>query len=99
MTFKSFFLLIFISSVSLGILFFFFTSETELFLLNIGVNYKINSIFISLVSLITSIFAYIGMVISFYFAKKRERIRLKKLERERINLQKIHEELKAMSQA
>ena len=99
MTFKSFFLLIFISSVSLGILFFFFTSETELFLLNIGVNYKINSIFISLVSLITSIFAYIGMVISFYFAKKRERIRLEKVERERINLKKIHEELKAMSQA
>ena len=98
MTFKSFFLLIFISSVSLGILFFFFTSKTELFLLNMGVNYKINYIFISLVSLITAIFSYIGLLISLYIAKKRERIRLKRVERERINLRKIHEELKAMSQ-
>ena len=99
MTFKTFFLLIFISSVSISILFFFFTQETALFLFNIGIDYKIDYTFISLVGLITSIFSYIGMVISFYFAKKREKIRLKKLERERINLQKIHEELKAMSQA
>jgi hypothetical protein len=98
MTFKSFFLLIFISSVSICILFFFFTEETALFLLNIGMDYKINYTFITLVSLITSIFSYIGLIVSFYFARKKERIRLKRVEVERINLEKIHQELKAMGQ-
>ena len=98
MTFKSFFLLIFISSVSICILFFFFTGETALFLFSIGIDYKMNYTFISLVSFIASIFSYIGLIISFYFARKREKVRLKKVEGERINLQKIHQELKAMSQ-
>ena len=97
MTFKSFFILIFISSVSICILFFFFTGETTLFLLNIGIDYKINYTFISLVGLITSIFSYIGLFVSFYFARKKEKVRLKRVEVERINLKKIHEELKAMS--
>ena len=98
MTFKSSFLLIFISSVSICILFFFFTEETTLFLLHIGIDYKINYTFISLVSLIASIFSYIGLLISFYFARKKEKVRLKRVEVERINLQKIHQELKAMGQ-
>jgi len=98
MTFKSFFLLIFISSVSICILFFFFTGETALFLLNIGIEYKINYTFISLVSFIASIFSYIGLIIAFYFARKKEKVRLKRVEVERINLQKIHQELKALGQ-
>ncbi len=99
MTFKSFFLLIFISSVSICILFFFFTAEAESFLLNIGIRYKVNSAFISLVGLIASIFSYIGLFISFYFSRKREKVRLKRVQAERINLKKIQEELKAMSRA
>jgi len=98
MTFKSFFLLIFISSVSICILFFFFPLETQSFLLNIGIDYKINYTFISLVGLIASIFSYIGLVISFYFARKKEKVRLKRVETERINLKKIHQELKALGQ-
>jgi len=98
MTFKSSFLLIFISSVSICILFFFFPLETHSFLLNIEIDYKINYTFISLVSLIASIFSYIGLITSFYFARKKEKIRLKRVEKERINLDKIHQELKALGQ-
>jgi membrane protein DedA with SNARE-associated domain len=98
MTLKSFFLLIFISSVSICILFFFFTGETDLFLLNIGINYKINYTFITLVSLITSIFSYIGLTVSFYLSRKKEKTRLKRVEAERKSLTKIQQELKALKQ-
>jgi len=98
MTPKSFFLLTFIGSASISILFFFFTRETALFLLDIGINYKIDYKFISLVGLISSIFSYIGVIISFYYAKKQEERRLKKREIERISLNKIHQELKALGQ-
>jgi len=96
MTFKSFFLLIFLSSISISIPSFFFPKETDIFLLNIGIDYKINYIFVSLVGLITSIFSFIGLLISSYFAKKKEEIRLKKIELERKNLTKIHQELQAL---
>jgi hypothetical protein len=36
------------------------------------------------------------MAFSFYFAHKRERLRLKKLEKERDNIAKIHEELNSL---
>ena len=98
MTFKSFFLLIFISSASICVLFFFFTKETAIFLLSIGIDYKIDYKFISLVGLIASIFSYIGVIISFYYARKKENLRLKKIEIERISLNKIHQELKALGQ-
>ncbi|RUM67859.1 MAG: hypothetical protein DSZ07_07950 [Sulfurovum sp.] len=98
MTLKSFFLVIFISSASISILFSLFTKETALFLLDIGVHYKINYKFISLATLISSTFSYIGVIISFYYAKKEEERRLKKREIERINLNKIHQELKALGQ-
>jgi len=98
MTFKSFFLLIFITSFSISILFFFFTKETAIFLLNMGIDYKINYTFISLLGLITSIFSYIGLLVSLYFARKKEKIRLKRVELERKSLSKIHQELKALKQ-
>ena len=40
--------------------------------------------------------SYIGMLFSFYFASKREKLRLKKLEKDRENIDKIHEELNAL---
>jgi len=98
MTFKSFFLLTFISSASICILFFFFRGETAIFLLDIGIHYTIDYTFISLVGLITSIFSYIGLIVSFYYARKKEKLRLKKREIERISLNKIHQELKALGQ-
>ncbi len=98
MTSKSFFLLTFIVSASISILSFFFTKETQLLLLDMGVVYKIDFIFIGFVGLITSIFSYVTMDISCYIEKKREKIRLKKLEKERINLDKIHKELMAITQ-
>lgn len=97
MTFKSFFWLIFISSIAISTLFFFFPNESKLLVSNMKIEYKIDNTFVSLVSLITSILSYITLNIYSYIEDKNEKIRLKKLERERINLDKIHEELKAMS--
>jgi len=36
------------------------------------------------------------MLFSFYFASKREKLRLKKLKEDRENIKKIHEELNAL---
>jgi hypothetical protein len=56
-----------------------------------------NSIkFIGLTSLIISIFSYLGMLLAFFFASKREKRRLEKLKRDRENIEKIHEELNAL---
>lgn len=60
--------------------------------MNINENIK----FISLLSLIIAIFSYLGMVVSFYFASKREKLRIKKLKEDRKNIDDIHEELNAL---
>ena len=94
MNFRTFFSLLFILSISicLGTTFFPDIIKTILQYLNISNSIK----FIGLTSLIISIMSYIGMLFSFYFASKRERLRLKKLEEDRKNIEKIHKELNAL---
>jgi len=94
MNLKTFFLSLFLLSITvcLGTTFFPDIIINILQTVNITENIK----FIALVSLIISIFAYIGMLISFYFSRKREKYRLKKLQEDRINIDKIHKELEAL---
>jgi len=94
MNFRTFFSLLFILSISicLGTTFFPDIIKNILQYLNISNSIK----FIGLTSLIISIMSYIGMLFSFYFASKREKLRLKKLEKDRENIDKIHEELNAL---
>lgn len=100
MTTKTLFLLIFIGSITIGVLFFFFPIETVGFLSRMGLNHQFDYTFISLVSLLSSILSYIGYIISLYISEKKERARLEKLARERKNLNQIQKELEElMSQA
>ena len=94
MNFRTFFSLLFILSISicLGTTFFPDIIKNILQYLNISNSIK----FIGLTSLIISVIAYVGMLFSFYFASKREKLRLKKLKEDRENIKKIHEELNAL---
>ncbi len=94
MNFRTFFSLLFILSISICLISTFLPDFTKNILQNININNSIK--FIGLTSLIISIFAYIGMLGSFYFASKRERLRLEKLKEDRKNIDKIHEELNAL---
>jgi predicted histidine transporter YuiF (NhaC family) len=94
MNFRTFFSLLFIISISICLGTTFFPDIIKNTLENLNINNPIK--FIGLTSLIISIFSYIGMLISFYFASKREKLRLKKLEEDRKNIAKIHEELNSL---
>jgi hypothetical protein len=94
MNFRTFFSLLFILSISTCLAVTFFPDFINNILQNINIYNNIK--FIGLTSLIISVFSYIGMVFSFYFASKREKRRLEKLKREREDISKIHEELNAM---
>jgi len=90
MNFRTFFLLLFLISISICLVSTFFPDILKNILQNINMK------FIALTSLIISIFSYIGMIISFFFARKREKVRLKKLEEDRKNMDKIHKELNSL---
>ena len=92
MNFRTFFSLLFILSISICLGSTFFPNFIKDILQNINTSIK----FIGITSLIISIFSYIGMLGAFYFASKRERLRLEKLKADRENMDKIHEELKAL---
>ncbi len=94
MNFRTFFSLLFTFSISICITATFYPDILNNILQNININTSIK--FIGITSLIIAIFAYIGMLGAFYFASKRERLRLEKLKAERENLDKIHEELNAL---
>ena len=94
MNFRTFFSLLFTLSLSICLGSTFFPDFIKDILQNININTSIK--FIGITSLIISIFSYIGMLGAFYFASKRERLRLEKLKADRENLDKIHEELKAL---
>jgi len=98
MTFKTFFFILFIFSIIVAILFSFFTFEVEYLLLKMNIEYEAIPTFISLVALISAVFSYIGWVTSRHFSNKKEEIKRKKVEAERKDLAKIHQELKALSQ-
>jgi len=92
MNFRTFFSLLFTLSLSICLGSTFFPDFIKDILQNINTSIK----FIGITSLIISIFSYIGMLGAFYFASKRERLRLEKLKADRENMDKIHEELKAL---
>ena len=94
MNFRTFFSLLFIISISACIFSTYYPNELSNLLQNININKDIK--FIGLLSLIIAIISYIGMLISFYFAHKREKLRVKKLEEERVNIDKIHAELESL---
>ena len=97
MTFRTFFLTIFVISISLCILFTFFENKMQLLGYWLDNSYHLNTTFLGLASLIMSIFSYSGLIFAYYYAKKREKAKKIKQEAERINLEKIHNELKAMA--
>ena len=94
MNFRTFFSLLFIISISICLSSTFSTDFVKNILQNLNINNSVK--FIGLSSLITSIFSYIGILGSFYFASKRERLRLERLKADRENIDKIHEELNAL---
>jgi uncharacterized BrkB/YihY/UPF0761 family membrane protein len=94
MNFRTFFSLLFILSISICFGCTFFPDSITNILQNFNLNNNIK--FIGLTSLIFSILSYLGMVVSFYFASKREKLRLKKLKKDRENIDKIHDELNAL---
>lgn len=94
MNFRTFFTLLFIVSTSLCLGSTFFPDIVQNILQSINVTNNIK--FIGLMSLIIALFSYTGMVISFYFAKKREKARRQKLKDDRINIDKIHAELESI---
>jgi uncharacterized BrkB/YihY/UPF0761 family membrane protein len=94
MNFRTFFSLLFIVSISICLS----TTFSPELISSLLAKFDIHNIkFIGLTSLIISIFSYIGMMFSFYLAAKRKQRRLEKLKRDRENLDKIHEELNALS--
>ncbi len=94
MNFRTFFSLLFTLAISICLGSTFFPDFMNKTLQDININTSVK--FIEISSLIISILAYIGMLGAFYFASKRERLRLEKLKAERENLDKIHEELNAL---
>jgi type III secretory pathway component EscU len=78
------------------IIFTFAEDEAQRWLYLLDNSLDINSTFTSLVALIMSIISYIGFSISFYIFYRQEKYRKERLAKDRINLGKIHEELKAM---
>lgn len=94
MNFITFFLLLFIISISICISATFYPDILKNILQCISINENIK--FVGLFSLILSIFSYIGMIISFYFANKIEKLRVKKLKEDRKNIDEIHEELNSL---
>jgi len=96
MTFRTFFLLTFLLSISLCFAFTFIPNQIETIISSLNNQYQLKSAFTGLVSLIVSILSYIGLILSHYYANKQEKARIKR-DAERINLEKIHNELKAMA--
>ena len=99
MTFRTFFLITFLLSISLSITVTFFPNEVQNTLYTMNKNYIIDDTFIGLLSFIIAIVAYIGLILSYYYGyKKQKKIeqKKKKQEAERLNLQKIHAELQEL---
>jgi len=99
MTFRTFFLLIFLLSLSLCFTFTFAPDKIEdilFFLFNKSSD--LNNAFLGLVSLIVATLSYIGLLLSHYYGTKEETARKIKKHAERLNLKKIQEELRAMGQ-
>ena len=94
MNLRTFFSLLFIISIALCIGAEFFPDIIINLFQRIDINTNIK--FIGLMSLITSIFSFIGMLFSFYFARKREQRRIQKLEEDRQNIADIHAELESI---
>jgi len=94
MNFRTFFSLLFILSISICLITTFYPDFTNTVLQYTNIHNSIK--FVGLTSLIISIFSYLGMIISFYFASKREKKRLLKLKKDRELIDSIHAELEEL---
>jgi predicted membrane protein len=94
MNFRTFFSLLFLISITLCIGSTFFTDILKEVMQYI--NFFLPIKFIGIASLLTAIFSYIGMLVSFYFAEKREKRRIEKLKEDRELIDSIHAEIEAL---
>jgi len=99
MNFTTFFFFLFIFSISLCLSITFFPTNIENLILLLNFSPKMNLTFFGLFSLTISILSYIGLVVSYYLERKREKARILKLQKERKNIEKIHAELEALQKA
>ncbi|MBU1667702.1 hypothetical protein KKC13_04730 [bacterium] len=97
MNFRTFFFILFVISIALCIGSTFTPDALQDIIYKvIDTNYTINTTFLGLLSLITAILSYIGLVISTYFGRKREIAQREKEERDRLNIEAIHAEIQAL---
>lgn len=99
MNFRTFFLILFVVSISLCIGSILMPDSIQNILSQFDVYHTFNMTFLGLLFLITAILSYIGLVISSYFEKKREEERLARQKRDRVNIEAIHEEIQALHKA
>jgi len=99
MNFTTFFFFLFIFSISLCLSTTFSPTTIENFIPFFNFSPKVNLTFIGLFSLTISILSYIGLIISYYIERKKEKARILKLQKERQNIKKIHAELEALQKA
>ena len=99
MNFTTFFFFLFIFSISLCLSTTFFPTDVESLIPLLNLSPRINLTFIGLFSLTISILSYLGLTISYYLERKKEKARLIKLKKERKNIEKIHAELEALQKA
>lgn len=97
MNFRTFFFILFVTSIAICIGSTFAPDAIQNIVYKIvNPNYTINTTFLGLVSLITAILSYIGLFISSYFGRKREKKRREREERDRLNIDAIHAEIQAL---
>lgn len=97
MNFRTFFFILFVSSIAICIGSTFLPDVVQNIIYTfIHKNYTINTTFLGLLSLITAILSYMGLVISTYFGRKREKERRKREEKDRLNIDAIHAEIQAL---
>lgn len=99
MNVKTFFFILFFISIALCIGSTVVPNMLENIIFIINPYYKINTTFLGLLSLITAIISYLGWLTSTYFGTKREKKRLDKEERDRLNIEAIHKEIQALHKA
>ena len=99
MNFTTFFFFLFIFSISLCLSTTFLPTSIENLIVFFNFSPKINLTFMGLFSLTISILSYLGLIISYYLERKKEKARIIKLQKERKNIKKIHAELEALQKA
>jgi len=89
-----FFIILFILFTLLYLTLLFFPNSLESSLHFLHLSKSINFDFLTLFLLISSIFSFIGFLTTYFIEKKR----VVKVKKERLNIEKIHAELKALEE-